>query len=100
MPLVWRVGEMNYLEQAKNDMAQIMIDYRYKIEELEREEYFAVDKIAEEALKQIPLYQELTYNGEYCKFIEVVPSKQVFRIFKGDRVLELKYDEVLNLSIW
>jgi hypothetical protein len=91
---------MDYLEEAKNNMAQVMTDYRYKIEELEREEYFAVDKIAEEALKQIPLYQELTHNGEYCKFIEVVPSKQVFRIFKGDRVLELKYDEVLNLSIW
>lgn len=91
---------MDYLEEAKNNMAQVMTDYRYKIEELEREEYFAVDKIAEEALKQILLYQELTHNGEYCKFIEVVPSKQIFRIFKGDRVLELKYDEVLNLSIW
>lgn len=89
---------MNYLEQAKNDIAQVMIDYRYKIEELEREEYFAVDKIAEEVLKQIPLYQKLNHNGEYCKFIEVVPSKQVFRIFKGDKVIELNYDEVLNLS--
>lgn len=91
---------MNYLEQAKNDIAQVMTDYRYKIEELEREEYFAVDKIAEKALKQIPFHQELTHNGEYCKFIEVAPSKQIFRIFKGDRVVELKYDEVLNLSIW
>jgi hypothetical protein len=91
---------MTYLDQAKNEMAQTMTDYRYKIEELEREEYFAVDKIAERVLKQIPLHQELTHNGEYCKFIEVVPSKQVFRIFKGDRVIELKYDEVLNLSIW
>lgn len=91
---------MNYLEEAKMEMADVMTRYRYTIEDMEREEYEAVDKIAESALKQIPLNAELKHNGEYCKFIEVVPSKQIFRIFKDSVVKELPYDEVLNLALW
>lgn len=91
---------MNFLEEAKNDIAQIMTDYRYKIEELERDEYFAVDDIAVKALKNIPLNTEITYNGQYCKFIEVVPSKKIFRIFIDSVVKELDVAEILNITAW
>lgn len=91
---------LDIIQQAKEDMAETMTKYRYKIEELEREEYEETDKIAEKCLKKIELHKELTHNGEYCKFIEVVPSKKIFRIFKGDRVVELDYSEVLNLTLW
>ena len=91
---------LDVIQQSKENMAEVMTDYRYKIEELERKEYMETDEIAERCLKQLQLNQELTHNGEYCKFIEVVPSKKIFRIFKGDRVVELDYSEVLNLNFW
>jgi hypothetical protein len=91
---------MNVLEEAKNKMAQVMTKYRYKIEDIEREEYEEIDEIAINVLKQLPIYTEITHNGEYAKFIEVVPSKQVFRIFKRDKVIELGLEEVLNLALW
>ena len=91
---------MEFLEEAKDNIAQIMTDYRYKIEELERDEYFAVDYKAIETLKKIPLNTELTYNGQYCKFIEIVPSKKIFRIFIDSVVKELDVIEIINLTKW
>ena len=39
---------MNVLEEAKNKMAQVMTKYRYKIEDIEREEY---EEIEDESIK-------------------------------------------------
>lgn len=90
---------MNYLDEAKDNITKVMLDYRFKIEELEREEYEKVNQLSMNVLAKIPLNQLITHNGEYCKFIEFVPSKEVFRIFKDGKITELDISEVLNLSL-
>ena len=86
------------LEAIKKEAKETMMFYRGAIQDLEREEYEKVDEIIEKGLKEIDMGHEYNYFGIYCTFLEIVPSKKIFRIKIDERIKDLTYSEIFNLE--